>query len=135
MRRIRRFLALGASGQKLFLWSLALLPAIVVLTRSRGFAAARAFAGRVWVPAGGEVTPEAAAHFVDAAANLVGATCVPRSIVLWRLLRDLGPTIRFGVARPSSGEFFAHAWVEIDGRAVNDASGAVSRYAAFPANP
>ena len=135
MKRWRRFLALDAAQRGAFLWSLALLPATAALLRWRGFAAARAFLGRLPALAGPDLSPAAAARMVDAAASLVGASCLPRSLVLWRLVRAHGAIVRLGVARPALQDFAAHAWVEIDGRTLNDAADAVARYAAFPSHP
>lgn len=72
---------------------------------------------------------------VDAAASLVGASCLPRSLVLWHLVRARGAMIRLGVARSALQGFAAHAWVEIDGRTLNDRTDAIADYAAFPSHP
>jgi hypothetical protein len=130
VRRWRRFLALDAAQRGVFLWSLALLPATAAALRWRGFAAAQTFIGRVPELAIGAVAPEAAARMVDAAAALVGATCVPRSLVLWRRMRSRGAIVRLGVAR-AAPEFAAHAWVELDGRPLNDRPDVNDRYAAL----
>jgi len=49
-------------------------------------------------------------------------TCLPRSLVLWHMLRRHGSSaeLHLGVRR-NHGEFIAHAWVEANGRVVNDA--------------
>lgn len=130
MTRWRRFFALDAAQRRVFLASLVLLPCTSVLLRLRGYAAAQRFIGRVPELAIGAVAPEAAARMVDAAAALVGATCVPRSLVLWRLMRFRGAIVRFGVAR-AAPEFEAHAWVELDGEPLNDRLDVTARYAAL----
>lgn len=67
--------------------------------------------------------PEHVAHLVAVAARLGlrRPTCLPRSIVLQRLLarRGVAAELRLGVA--TDGAFAAHAWVEVDGRAVGEA--------------
>ncbi len=40
--------------------------------------------------------------------------CLRRSLVLGRLLRDLDPALRLGVARSDDG-LLAHAWIEVAG--------------------
>lgn len=135
MRRWRRFFALDAAQRGAFLWSLMLLPAAAVALRWRGFAAAQGFIGRAPAPAADALAPEAAARMVNAAAALVGGSCLPRSLVLWRLLRARGATVRLGVAPPAAQGFSAHAWVEVDGQALSDTAAAISSYSAFPAHP
>lgn len=70
---------------------------------------------------------------VDAAASLFGASCLPRSLVLWGLLRTRGAVIRFGVAQAPPQGIAAHAWVELDGRPINDAPNVTDRYAVLGA--
>lgn len=72
---------------------------------------------------------------VDAAASLLGVSCLPRSLVLWRLMRARGAIVRLGVAQSAAQGFAAHAWVEIDGRALNDTANAIARYSVFPSHP
>lgn len=61
-------------------------------------------------------------RMVKAAARVVkGATCLPQSMVVQRLLGDAGvpTTLRIGV-RKSSGALAAHAWVEYAGHPITD---------------
>src|SRR5262245_30845981 len=48
-------------------------------------------------------------------------TCLPRAVTLWWLMRQRGiqGEIRFG-ARHVQKQFEAHAWVECQGRVLND---------------
>ena len=57
-------------------------------------------------------------------------TCLSRSLALWYLLRNQGvPTdLRIGV-RAGGVPLDAHAWVEHEGRALNDDEGVAHRYA------
>ena len=59
------------------------------------------------------------------------ATCLRQSLALWWLLRRRGipAELRIGV-RKDDGELQAHAWVEHDGQALNDAQNATA-YSAF----
>jgi len=58
-----------------------------------------------------------------------GATCLPQSMVLWRFLQGqgIGCDLRLG-ARRENGNFEAHAWVEVDGVALNDAADVGERF-------
>jgi len=59
-----------------------------------------------------------------AARNLFFKTnCLEQSLVLWSVLRGRGfsADLKIG-ARKVAGQFEAHAWVELDGRALNDES-------------
>jgi hypothetical protein len=61
-------------------------------------------------------------RIVRLAAKKVGATCLPRSIVLARQLRQRGlhPMIRIGVADLPTVGMAAHAWVELAGKPVGE---------------
>lgn len=56
-------------------------------------------------------------------------TCLSRSLALWYLLRlrRLASEIRIGV-RPGAVSIDAHAWVEHDGRPLNDDDDVAARY-------
>lgn len=56
--------------------------------------------------------------------------CLSRSLVLWWQLRrrGLSPALRLGVSL-DGGTFAAHAWVELDGRVLNDTADVSVRYA------
>lgn len=60
------------------------------------------------------------------------ATCLRRSLALWWLLRRRGmpAELRIGV-RKDSGGLEAHAWVDLNGQAVNDLQGVATTYSAF----
>jgi hypothetical protein len=47
--------------------------------------------------------------------------CLRRSLVAGHLLRRHHPAVRFGMSGASGGRF-AHAWLEIDGRPLEDVS-------------
>ncbi len=74
------------------------------------------------------------ARAVDVAAGNVPfrARCLERSLTLWWLLRRrrIPVELRIGV-RKSERDLEAHAWVELDGRTVNDRDDVHRRYAAF----
>ena len=60
------------------------------------------------------------------------AKCLPQSLTLWWLLRrqGIGSDIRFG-ARKEAGQLEAHAWVELEGIPLNDASDVDQRFKPF----
>jgi hypothetical protein len=60
------------------------------------------------------------------------SSCLSRSLVLWRLLRGRGvpAEIRLGV-RKRGGALDAHAWVEVNGRAVDGTAEQGGHFAAF----
>lgn len=45
-------------------------------------------------------------------------TCLRRALVMADILRDRSPILRVGVSK-RDGEVFAHAWIEIDGVAID----------------
>lgn len=63
------------------------------------------------------------------------ATCLRQSISLWWMLmrRGIGSEIKIGIQRTDTG-IEAHAWVERDGRVLNDSQDIARRYPPFP-NP
>lgn len=65
--------------------------------------------------------------------GIPGSTCLPQALVLWTLLRRHGfdAAIHFGV-RKNAGALEAHAWVEIEGRVLNDTDDVGERFSRFP---
>jgi hypothetical protein len=61
------------------------------------------------------------------------SSCLPRTILLWSLLRRQGiaADVRIGVRSDSEG-FQAHAWIEWNGEVLNDAAEVGIQY--FPLN-
>ncbi|MEW5828586.1 MAG: lasso peptide biosynthesis B2 protein [Chloroflexota bacterium] len=59
-------------------------------------------------------------------------TCLVRALALYRLLerRGIPSRLRIGAARAGGG-MRAHAWVEVEGRAVGESAGATERFAVF----
>ncbi len=137
MRRLRKYLALSPAGRAIVLRSLLLLPVVATLLRVRGMECARAWLERLGPRAAGDIStlaPSRIASLVGAAASLLQARCLPRSLVLWYFLRGRGTSaeIRLGVTKLADGSLSAHAWVEFDGLPLNDGPDAIERYAALP---
>src|SRR5262249_33777965 len=61
------------------------------------------------------------------------SSCLPRTIVLWHLLRRRGiaTDVRIGARSNSQGEFQAHAWVEWNGEVLNDVADVGRQYRPF----
>ena len=138
MNRLRKYLALSPAGRAIVLRSLLLLPAVAALLRLRGMERTRTWLDRLGPFAAGDASalaPFEIAALVGAAAGLLHARCLPRSLVLWHFLRDCATSaeIRLGVAKRSDGSLSAHAWVEFDGLPLNDGSDVCERYAVLPA--
>lgn len=73
-------------------------------------------------------------RMVNAAADRgpVKANCLPRSLTIWWLLRRRGLEceLRLGV-KPRDEAIQAHAWVEFEGRVLNDEPGVQQQFSAF----
>jgi hypothetical protein len=135
LRRLRRLRALSLAQWRVVLLSLVLLPAIQLALRVRGFKwTARqlaAWSDSVARPpdvGGARATAEAVA--IVAGRRVVGARCLGRSLLLWFLLRRGGcdAELHIGAGRPVAGTLPAHAWVEVAGQPVNDASDVRERF-------
>ena len=61
------------------------------------------------------------------------SSCLPRTIVLWNLLRRRGiaTDLRIGARSNSQGEFQAHAWLEWNGEVLNDVADVRRQYRPF----
>ena len=119
------------------------LPAVAALIRIKGLRKCQASLARL-TPAetlagshttgAGEQQVRYVARMVRAAATHgpFRANCLQQSVTLWWLLRRRGleSELRIGT-RKEDGRFDAHAWVEFDGRVLNEGSDVGARYAAF----
>lgn len=116
------------------------MPAIAASLRLRGFRPTY-----LWLmhrqpgPLSDQFTPEQAARIMSEASEIVSlvarnypayrATCLPQSMMLWHILKREGfaAELQIGVSRVG-GEFAAHAWVEYQGRVLNDSPDVAERY-------
>jgi hypothetical protein len=136
-RSWRAFRALSGAERWLLARTLVLLPLTAASLRILGFGrtqallapAAGAAPGRQDLPAAQSI-----ARIVNGAApwSPLHANCLPRAVVLCRLLSQQGmqAELKLGVARPG-GEFSAHAWVEHAGVALAEPDGLEQRFAAI----
>jgi hypothetical protein len=131
----RNLIVAGAERQRLpssaLLIAGALLEFILYDVRARlfGFSGAIAMLDRVPRHAAAEPAREAelVARVVRAVATAATlywshAQCLQRSIAVTRLLRRYGLSAKLAIGYRMD-PFISHAWVEVDGRVVNDASG------------
>jgi hypothetical protein len=143
--RLQRFRALEPAARGLFVRSAVLLPVIAASLRLRGFNATQASLRRLLSSSHGAAprfspcaSEEAArtARMVRAAAHygLCRPTCLEKSLALWWLLgrRGIASSLRIG-ARKANEQFEAHAWIEVDGEALNELDEPHHHYAAFNA--
>ena len=131
----RAFRGLSWSMRWILARTLVQLPITVASLRLMGFRRTQA----LLLPASDSANartdlPEAQslARIVHAAApwSALPANCLPRALVLCRLLRRRGlqAELRLGVGKPE-GEFAAHAWVEHAGTALAEPEGNDQRFA------
>ena len=132
-RRIASFLALPAAERKVLLEALVRLPLNAAMLRLRGLGSLPPADVR---PAAPVVSPSRMAALVAVAARngLVRGNCLSQSVTLHQLLRRAGVAaqLRIGARRAADG-IEAHAWVEHDGRPLNDSADVAARYPPFTA--
>jgi hypothetical protein len=133
MRNWSRVWRLSAAQRSALAQALVLLPLTALALRVVGFRRWQAMLARLApvsvspAAGGGEAAvrtqARAVAQMVEAAARrgLYHATCLPRSLTLWWLLRRQGidGELRLGV-RKAGDVLEAHAWVEYRGAVLND---------------
>ena len=135
-RAWRTWRRLSRAQRRLLMRAWLLLPLVVVRLRLLGFGRTQAaLLGRAAAPAAHDLAAaQATARLLLSAARWspLPASCLPRALVLARLLRDQGlvAELRLGVARPDD-RFAAHAWVEHGGVPLAEAASVEARYAVF----
>jgi Transglutaminase-like superfamily len=141
--RLRRFNALERPARSLFLRGALLLPLVSLSLKLRGFRATQAALERfLKIPSIQRDSTEQrqrmalTVRMVQAAVRhgIGRPSCLEESLVLWWLLgrQGIAAELRIGI-RKEQGKFGAHAWVERDGAALNQADGQHHHYAAFDA--
>jgi Transglutaminase-like superfamily len=142
---LQRFNALDRPAQSLLLRAAVLLPVLAVSLRLRGLRATQASLSsflpgsiehNIQSRASGDATKDASeiSRMVQAAARygVMRPTCLEKSLALWWLLgrRGMASSLRIGTRKAASG-LEAHAWVEFDGKALNEPNETRDRYTAF----
>jgi hypothetical protein len=128
-----------AAGRLSFVCACAVLPALALALRGVGLARIDRFLAAAAPARSRPVNAfaiKSIAHGVDAASRhgLYRATCLERSLLLRSFLSLAGvdAELRIGV-RMSEGELDAHAWLEVDGRPINDHATVAHQFLAFDA--
>ena len=106
-----------------------------LLIRTVGFAATIRILSVVPVRPG-PTDPRLPAEIAAVGRLPYSASCLDRSVYLWAVLhvRGVEGHIRLGIERTAAG-IEGHAWVEVDGRPVNERPEVVARYAVFEGDP
>ncbi len=137
-RRLDRWRALSGRERWQLLLIAMTLPCIDVLLRAAGYRRLLAWIERFTPQAGSKPSAQdgitrgeaLARHAAMASGQIPGfnTSCLRQSLLVYSRLRRLGfaPTLQIGI-RPIPGTLDAHAWVELDGKALQ--SGPVLHYA------
>ena len=138
-----RFWKLSARERHYFFMGALLLPATVVSLRMFNFRSVQRSLERWYSDAVRTDTRndtaifaevQTASRMVDAASRygLARGNCLSKSMTLWWLLRRQSIPVQLQLgARKTGAQFEAHAWVEMDGRVVNDSEDVRMRYSPF----
>jgi hypothetical protein len=115
-----RWLALDSTEQRLTAAAAIVLGASVVRVRLLGVKRTLAWANAPLGRAGDDAVDAVARAVARAARYCPGASCLPRSMALTRMLRKKGvpANVRIGVVTDPA--FAAHAWVEVTARPVGE---------------
>jgi Transglutaminase-like superfamily len=141
---LRRFRALEPRARGLFLRAAVLLPFISLSLRLRGFRATQSSLQKRLPRALTAISDQSSrtqaestaltARMVRSAAHRTWGSpaCLEQSLALWWLLgrQGIASSVRIGT-RKTDQKFEAHAWVECDGAALNEAVEPHQHYAAF----
>lgn len=134
--RWNRWRKLSLSQKVVLLDAWSSLICLTVLLRWGGFRRAHTLLARFTPPvlSNSPLEAPALAAAVEQAARIapIQVSCLTRSLALWWLLRRrrIAGELCIGV-RKNDGQLQAHAWVEEQGRVLNDAPDVAQRYAAF----
>ena len=135
--KLSRFRALSWSERYLLVSSMLLLPFFWIALRAWGLSRFQAWLNRSPVVAGASPGADRLAA-IAALVNIAGryspgpSTCLTRSLLLLWLMRRRGVCgeLRVGV-RLVEDRLDAHAWVEYQGKPINDVQDVSERYATF----
>lgn len=138
-RKAETWHSLSKSDRALVIRAMFLLPIVATSLKTVGLRRTQSWLTRnslrPMVPPSTEQTRtnvRRAAQMVAAACRRspLRSGCLPRTIVLWSLLRRQGidSDVRIGVRRDTQGEFQAHAWLEWNGEVTNDGRDVAREY-------
>ena len=140
-RKAESWSSLSRSDRALLISVVFLLPIVATSLKTVGLRKTQSWLGRNTLAPTDPPTEQTRAN-VRRAAYLVAVACrrhpvrsgcLPRTIVLWSLLRRLGidADVRIGVRCDTEGEVQAHAWLEWNGEVLNDAADVARQYLPF----
>ena len=129
------------SDRALLTQAMLLLPVVATSLKTVGLRRTQSWLEKEAFASTGSATEQTRAN-VRRAAQMVATACrqypfrsdcLPRTIVLWSLLRHRGidGNVRIGVRSDTQGEFQAHAWLEWNGEVINDAGDVAEQYLPF----
>jgi hypothetical protein len=138
--QLRRFSALERPARGIFLRASLLLPLLSFALRLRGLQKTQDFL-RKFLPVSAATKSSATFERALLTVRMVRAaarrgfrqtTCLEESLALWWLLGRQGTAsdLRIGVRRDAE-RFEAHAWIEYEGKALNEPQAQHQHYAAF----
>ena len=135
--KISKFRALPWPERHLLLTSMLLLPFFWFGLRVAGLSRFQAWLNRSPIISAAPMSYEELTA-IGALVNIAGnhapgpSTCLTRSLLLAWLLRrrGVGGELRIGV-RKLQGKLEAHAWIEFQGRPINDAQDVAARFVPF----
>ncbi len=140
-RKAETWQSLSKNDRALVIRAMFLLPIVATSLKTVGLRRTRSWLGRSGLGPTIPSTEQTRAN-VRRAAQMVAvacrrhplrSSCLPRTIVLWSVLRRRGidADVRIGVRSDSQGEFQAHAWLEWNGEVLNDDAEIGSQYLPF----
>jgi Transglutaminase-like superfamily len=140
-RKAETWHSLSEGDRALVIRAIFLLPIVATSLKTVGLRKTQSWLGRKDLGPTVPATEQTRAN-VRRAAQMVAVACrrhpfrsgcLPRTIVLWSLLRQRGipADVRIGVRSDSQSEFRAHAWLEWNGEVVNDVADIASQYLPF----
>ncbi len=133
---------LGAMQWRYLLMSLVLLPVIDVSLRRVGYKRTLVWLSRRAERCEVTINSVDSPGFASKIARMVSlagrrspwrTTCLRQALVLWFLLarRGVATELRLGVEKSETGDFAAHAWVELDGHVLIGGEYVQQRYVDF----
>lgn len=144
-RMWRKWRQLSSDERRTLAQAVWLVPAMHIVVRVAGFNRLQAWLNRLTPQAPGDTSPRSVQQVLRVAVDSVNrvkrfsplpGNCLSQSLALTRLLRrrGVGPALRLGV-RFTGPTFEAHAWVEYNGRVLNDTQDVHTRYTPLVEKP
>lgn len=140
-RKVETWQSFSKSDRALLVQAMLLLPVVATSLKTVGLRRTQSWLEKKAFASMGSATEQTRANVRRAAQMVTAAcrhyplrsSCLPRTIVLWSLLRRGGidADVRIGVRCDTQGEYQAHAWLEWNGEVINDAGDIARQYLPF----